>query len=192
MKLLIIAGNAATGKMTVGQELTKITNLKLMHNHIMIEPVLEIFGGFDINIINRLREVVFDEFSKLDEYGIIFTCMVNFDNTFIFDWLDYITEIMEQNLAENNDKLERFFIELDCDIQTRIERNKTENRLLHKPSKRNIEISEKRLLQHDQQGRYVSFENEVQELGFENYLRIVNDNISAANQAQLIKKYFDL
>ena len=46
MKLVIIIGNAAVGKMTVGQELAKITGLRLFHNHMMIEPVLEIFGGW--------------------------------------------------------------------------------------------------------------------------------------------------
>ena len=44
MKLVFLFGDAAVGKMTVGQELTKITDLKLFHNHMSIEPVLEIFG----------------------------------------------------------------------------------------------------------------------------------------------------
>ncbi len=33
MKLVFILGNAAVGKMTVGQELMKITDLRLFHNH---------------------------------------------------------------------------------------------------------------------------------------------------------------
>jgi len=36
MKLLLIIGDAAVGKMTVGQELTKITDLRLFHNHMTI------------------------------------------------------------------------------------------------------------------------------------------------------------
>ena len=43
MKLLFIIGDAAVGKMTVGQELMKITDLRLFHNHMTIEPVIEIF-----------------------------------------------------------------------------------------------------------------------------------------------------
>ena len=46
MKLVFLFGDAAVGKMTVGQQLTKITDLKLFHNHMSIEPVLEIFGEF--------------------------------------------------------------------------------------------------------------------------------------------------
>ncbi|MDF2884003.1 MAG: hypothetical protein K0R54_4569 [Clostridiaceae bacterium] len=39
MKLIIIFGPHAVGKMTVGQELSKITNLKLFHNHMTIDIV---------------------------------------------------------------------------------------------------------------------------------------------------------
>ena len=45
MDLVILIGSGAVGKMTVGQELMKITDFRLFHNHMMIEPVLEIFGG---------------------------------------------------------------------------------------------------------------------------------------------------
>ena len=36
MKLVFIFGNAAVGKMTVGQELMKITDLRLFDNHMTI------------------------------------------------------------------------------------------------------------------------------------------------------------
>lgn len=66
MKLVFIIGNSSVGKMTVGNELTKITELKLFHNHMTIEPVIEVFGHFHGKTINRLREVFFEEFSKTD------------------------------------------------------------------------------------------------------------------------------
>ena len=43
MKFIIITGPQAVGKMTVGQELVKITNLKLLHNHMTIEVLTKIF-----------------------------------------------------------------------------------------------------------------------------------------------------
>ena len=55
MKLMILIGNCAAGKMTVGQELTKITPFRLFHNHMMIEPVLEVFGEFRGDLIQKLR-----------------------------------------------------------------------------------------------------------------------------------------
>ena len=75
MKLMFLFGDAAVGKMTVGQELMKITDLRLFHNHMTIEPVLEIFGSFHGPAIKRLREVIFEEFAKSDNYGMIFTVM---------------------------------------------------------------------------------------------------------------------
>ena len=41
-KFIMIVGPQAVGKMTVGQELSKITNLKLLHNHMTIELLTKI------------------------------------------------------------------------------------------------------------------------------------------------------
>ena len=41
MNLIVLIGSGAVGKMTVGQELMKITDYRLFHNHHMIEPVIE-------------------------------------------------------------------------------------------------------------------------------------------------------
>ena len=54
MKLLFILGDAAVGKMTVGHELMKITELRLFHNHMTIEPVIEILGKFDQKTISEI------------------------------------------------------------------------------------------------------------------------------------------
>ena len=47
MKLLILVGSGAVGKMTVGQSIMRKTALRLFHNHMMIEPVIEIFGEYN-------------------------------------------------------------------------------------------------------------------------------------------------
>lgn len=40
MKFVLITGPQTVGKMTVGQELSKITVLKLLHNHMTIEVLI--------------------------------------------------------------------------------------------------------------------------------------------------------
>ncbi len=75
MKLLFLIGNTAVGKMTVGQELMKRTGLRLFHNHMTIELVLEVFGGFRAGAVRRLRDVIFEEFASSGGYGLIFTYM---------------------------------------------------------------------------------------------------------------------
>jgi hypothetical protein len=44
MKLVIIFGPQAVGKMTVGHELEKVSDLKLFHNHMTIELVQPFFN----------------------------------------------------------------------------------------------------------------------------------------------------
>ena len=71
MKLVIIVGAGAVGKMSVGQELMKITSLRLFHNHMMIERVIDsVFKG---ETIAELREVIFEDFIHSKHSEIIFT-----------------------------------------------------------------------------------------------------------------------
>ena len=93
MKLLILIGNSAVGKMTVGQELCKITPFRLFHNHMMIEPVLEIFGAFRGDVIQKLRSVIFEEFAKSDNYGLVFTFMWAFDMPSDWAYLESVKKI---------------------------------------------------------------------------------------------------
>ena len=181
MDLVLIFGSGAVGKMTVGQELMKITGYRLFHNHMMIEPVLKIFGEFNVPAVKGLRNLIFDEFLKTDQKGMIFTMMWNFDKK--EDW-DYIKDI--------SDKFEKsggavYYVELVADQKVRIERNKTENRLLNKESKRNLEFSEGNIRWEDENWRLQSREGEVP---FENYIKIDNTYIEACDVAKQIKEHF--
>lgn len=178
MKLVLIVGSGAVGKMTVGQELMKITDLRLFHNHMMIEPVIDILGYFHGGVTQKLREVIFEEFLKSDNVGMIFTFLWAFDMP--SDW-EYIT-----TLAARFDEV--YCVELIADQAVRLERNKTENRLKNKASKRDLEVSRQRLL-NEERYRLVSNEGEIP---FENYLRIDNTNLEPDVVAQMIKEKFNL
>ena len=69
MILLFLIGASAVGKMSVGQELAKITEFRLFYNHMTIEPVIELFGGFNLDVTNKLRQVVFEEIAKSSACG---------------------------------------------------------------------------------------------------------------------------
>ena len=185
MKLVNIFGNAAVGKMTVGQELAKITDLKLFHNHMTIEPVIEIFGYYDGAVINKLRDVYFAEFAKSDNYGMIFTFMFALDDP--NDWK--IGEHIEALFKEGNPNSEFYYVELVADREERARRNVTENRLLNKPSKRDIESSMARFYRDDERHRFESFEGEIP---FENYMKIDNTCLAPDVVAKMIKERFDL
>lgn len=183
MKLLFLFGNTSVGKMTVGQELCKITPLRLFHNHMMIEPVLEVFGGFRTDVIQKLRHVIFEEFAKSDNYGLIFTFMWAFNMQ--EDW-DYIASVRQVFHIPDEDV---YYVELLAPQKVRLQRNTTENRLTHKPSKRDMEASNQRLLRADEKYRCESLPGEIT---FPNYLRLENTDISAAEAARIIKTYFAL
>lgn len=178
MKLVLIVGAGAVGKMTVGQELMKITNLRLFHNHMMIEPVIDIFGKFKGDTILKLREIIFDDFVNDDNEGMIHTFMWAFEMK--SDW-EYV-----ENLVKKFDEV--YCVELIASQKLRLERNKTENRLINKASKRDIEASNKRLMNEDTH-RLISYEGEIP---FKNYLRINNENLEAKEVAKMIKQRFML
>ena len=179
MKLVLIIGSGAVGKMTVGQELMKITDLRLFHNHMMIEPVIDIFGGFEGGVIQKLRDVVFDEFVKSEHEGMIFTVMWAFDMP---SDLEYVMSV-----ASRFDDV--YCVELVADQEVRLERNRSENRLAHKPSKRDIAASDERVKNEDSHHRLVSLPGEIP---FEKYLRIDNTNLEPNEVASIIKTTFGL
>lgn len=183
MNLIIISGSGAVGKMTVGQKLMKITDYRLFHNHMMIEPVIEIFGKFDGAMINKLREDIFDGFIRSDNEGMIFTFMWAFDMQ--SDW-DYITGVAKK-FEESGGTV--YWVELVADQAVRLERNKTANRLANKASKRNIEISQDRMIREETKYRLVSREGEIP---FEHYIKIDNTNLEPDQVANIIKSHFGL
>lgn len=183
MKLVFILGDAAVGKMTVGQELMKITDLRLFHNHMTIEPVIEIFGGFDGAVIYDIRDVIFKHFAASDRYGMIFTLMMAFDQPSDWEYLEHVKQIFEPYGTEF------YYVELIAPQKVRLERNATENRLLNKPSKRDLAVSNQRLINDDSNYRCVSFEGEIP---FENYLRIENSDKAPGEVARMIKETFGL
>lgn len=182
MKLVFIIGSGAVGKMTVGQELAKITGLRLFHNHMTIEPVIEVFGEYDHVAVNGIREVIFRRFAESGRYGMIFTYMWAFDMQADWEYIAHVKSIFAPYGTEF------YCVELVAPQAVRLARNGTENRLRNKPSKRDVALSDRRLLEEDKY-RLVS---EPGEVPFDNYLRIDNADLSAEDAARLIQETFGL
>lgn len=183
MKLVFLIGDAAVGKMTVGQELMKQTGLRLFHNHMTIEPVIEIFGYYNANVTLQLREVIFREFAKSDNKGMIFTYLWAFDMQSDWDYIAHVADIFREQSAEI------YYVELVAPQQIRLQRNETANRLQHKASKRDLEASRARLLRDDAQYRCESLPGE---LPFENYIKIDNSDLAPDKVAEMICRHFGL
>ncbi len=183
MKLVFLFGSAAVGKMTVGQALMEKTGLRLFHNHMTIEPVIEIFGYYSSPVTQQLREVIFREFAKSDNKGMIFTFMWAFNYREDWDYVSHVTDIFTQQGAQV------YYVELVAPQSVRLQRNETANRLAHKPSKRDLDASRTRLLTDDEKYRLESLPGEIP---FENYIRIDNTHLSPDEVAQQICRAFGL
>jgi hypothetical protein len=186
MKLVIIFGPHAVGKMTVGQELAKITGLGLFHNHMTIDIVLDLFKNMPqerSRLTNLFRKEIFEAYSGSEEYGMVFTYMWALDCKEDWDYIYTVEEIFESKGGTI------YYVELEADYDVRIERNKTENRLLNKPTKRDITFSEQLFRRLEEKYRLNSFENEMKK---NNYMKINNTDILPEVVAHMIRDKFKL
>ncbi len=171
--------------MTVGQELEKITGLKLFHNHMTIELLYPYFGfGPETWRLSTLfRQEIFEAVAKSNLYGFIFTYVWAFDQRADWDYVSNICHIFESNGGVV------YFVELEADLEERLKRNKSPHRLEHKPTKRNIEQSEHHLITSMEKHRLNSIEGEITR---ENYIKINNTFLSPEEVAKIIKEKFQL
>ena len=84
---------------------------------------------------------------------------------------------------------ETVFLELETSLEERLKRNKTPLRLENKPSKRDLEASEKRLIASETTSRLSSKEGE---LGDRKHLKINNEDLSPEEVAAKAIEYFGL
>jgi len=186
MNFVIIFGPLAVGKMTVGQELEKITDLKLFHNHMTIELVLPYFDMDSPSfkkLVKAFRILMFEEVAKSKLPGLIFTYVWQLDSKNDCTFIDTIVKIFEQENATV------CFVELEASVEVRLERNRSPNRLKYKASKIDFKVSEKELLDSDLLQILNSGKGEFKG---KNYMKINNQNLSADSVAKMISERFDL
>ena len=143
MHFLVLFGPPAVGKMTVGDEITRLTGIPVFHNHLSIEPVLRFFPfgspGFH-RLVSGFRRNVVEEVAASELPGLIFT--------FVWDLEDEHDKVFLADICKpfEDAGAEIVLVELKADLKQRLLRNRTEKRLLEKPSKRDTERSERNLL----------------------------------------------
>ena len=135
MHLVILFGPPAVGKMTVGMEIAALTGYPLFHNHLSIEPVLEVFDFATpsfARITGELRRRVIEEAVIADLPGLIFTYVWALDVPADRAYVDELTAPVRASGSRID------YVELYADQATRLGREGTELRLAHKRSKRDV------------------------------------------------------
>lgn len=191
MVLVLLIGPPAVGKMAVGLELAKLSGLKFFMNHDTIELILKFFD-YGTPPFRRLdkefRFRIFEEVAASDLPGLIFTYVTALDANSREDeknYLDAITGVFTEHQHSV------YYIELYATLEERLQRNRCASRLAAKPSKRDVAVSEDRLLAMEK--KYVM--NSTPDFPFhytQNYLKIDSTSLSALEVAQQIRKFCHL
>jgi hypothetical protein len=184
MNFVVIFGPPAVGKMTVGYELAKVTGMKVFHNHMTIDLILEFFpyGSEKFNtLVSEFRQRILEEVAASDLPGLIFTYVWALDEPGDHEQIESYSEIFKKNGADV------YFVELEADLEERLERNRSEFRLEKKPSKRDVSRSEKYLLNTDKQYRMNTDGDFFHQ---EDYLKINNTNLSPEETVKQIVASF--
>jgi hypothetical protein len=192
MHFVLVFGPPAVGKMTVGHELTKLTGYKLFHNHMTVEPVLDIFpfGSPPFGrLVNEFRRRIIEEAVQEDLPGLVFTLVWGLELPGDADLVASYAEIVESAGGRVS------FVELYADLDERLVRNRTEFRLAEKRSKRDLEFSHGNVLDLEENyvmntggGRTVA----DRVLAGRDYLRVDNTHLSAADVAGRVVEAFGL
>ncbi len=183
--LIFIIGPQAVGKMTVGHELSRATGFKFMSNHQTIELLLPIFDYGSPSFRRLLfdfRVSIFEEVAASEIPGFIFSCVPDFDSA-----LDRgQTECYAAPFLRCGGRV--LFVELEASLETRLERNRTPHRQTHKPSKRDVEFSEKLLREGEE---FRSHSESIFPYAYP-HLKINNETLSAQEVASEICVHFGL
>ena len=184
--LLMIVGPPAVGKMTVGHEIASRTGLRLFHNHHTIDLVLRFFSFGSppfSRLVGEFRRRILEEVAASDLPGLIFTYVWAFD-----DPRD--AAAVEGYAAPFRQRGGRVvFAELEASQAERLRRNATEFRLAEKPSKRDVEASQRRLMAEDE--RYQLNSRGAHD-GRPDYFRLDTTDLTAAIAAESIITHFGL
>lgn len=135
MHLIVLFGPPAAGKMTVGQEIAARTPFRLFHNHLSIEPFLDVFD-YGTPSFTRLRDLVrdrvFAESIEADLPGLIFTIVWGLQNPADEEEAArLVAPFHEAGIPVD-------FVELVVDAETSLAREGTEPRVTHKRSKADV------------------------------------------------------
>ena len=176
MKLILLYGPPAVGKLTIAKILTEKTNYKLLHNHLLVNPLAEIFS-FDTPttrlLTREFRLRIFEEAIK-NNINIIATFGIAGNNA--FGHIDDIISTAEKNNGE------LCLVQLTADKQTLLERVENASRKKHGKTltKEKLENILKENL--DMLNKYPKIE----------HLTINTDEQDSSDAAKAIIKYYNL
>jgi len=130
MKLILIYGPPAVGKLTIAKEVAKKTGFKLFHNHLTIDLVCSVFPFGTVQfaeLLEMIRLMVIEEVAKSD-IDFIFTLVYGAETFKRFRDDDFINSIIE---TVEKHKGEVCFVKLTCSKKEQFKRLGEESRKVY-------------------------------------------------------------
>jgi hypothetical protein len=194
MHFVCVFGPPAVGKMTVGRALGDLTGFKLFHNHMSVEPILEIFdfGSPPFGrLVRDIRQRVVEEAVAADLPGLVFTYVWALDDEGDAGLVADLVKIVESGGGTVH------FVELAAPFDVRRARNVTELRREHKRTHRDAELSDRILHDLERHVLNTSGRGDIPDeaaavLDGRDYVRIDNTHLSAAEVADEVMATFGL
>ena len=190
MQLVVMFGPPAVGKMTVGRELARLTGFRLFHNHMTVEPVLDLFEFGSppfTRLVDEFRRRILEEAASSDLPGLVFTFVWALDDPGDRALVEEYLGIVEARGGTTS------VVELAAPLDVRLERNATPLRLDHKRSKRDVEASNGWLVQAEAHMLNTGGDHELAALvGDRPHLRIENAGLAPDEVAEKIVAAFGL
>ncbi len=173
VRVVLIVGPPAVGKMAVGLALAERTGWSLLHNHLVPDMVSSVVGPeSDIHrrLVVDITRLLLDGARAGNVDTLIVTQAYSPDDPWDTAYIDLVMSFADRVQV----------VELDAPLEVRLERNRTELRLSHKPSKRDLERSEGRV-------RAAMARRFGTPAGVPPHVRLDNSELSAADAARLIE-----
>jgi hypothetical protein len=194
VRLLVIFGPPSVGKMTVGRAVAARSDFRLFHNHSVLEPLLEVFEYGTppfMRLLGEFRRRLIMEAAG-SEIDLILTFMWPLElEDDAREVADYIRPYVEAGAVVS-------FVELFADLDTRLQRNRTEHRLAEKRSKRDVAWSDGNVRELEQHvmstgcGDAAGATPGERLLAAHRHLRLDNTEVSADRAAEAILEWLDV
>jgi tRNA uridine 5-carbamoylmethylation protein Kti12 len=180
MKLVIIFGPPAVGKLTVGRELAKKCGFRILHKQEVFD-LLDDFFFFGTNEYRQadegIRELIITTATNLKHFtGLIMTFVWAFNDRRDRDFVERVLKLAKKK------KIEVYFVELQSSESERKARVTSETR---KEMKKVATVKGLQALDKDK-----DFSSDVDYFDDKNYLKLDNTILSAEKCAELITEHF--
>ncbi len=181
MKLVVIYGPPAVGKLTVAKALAETTGLSILHNHLVSDLVLAVFDRNTptaINLNASIKNLIFETAAKRKHPGIITTFLYDRNKkSQIEKWYKDCLKILRRY------KVEIFLVRMSCNIETLKKRVVDPSRI----GTKKITSVEKLLRIVKDEGSFGEISKKIAKS-----LHIENTSVAPEDVAQMIKSHYRL